>query len=54
MNKIADPQECANKLIEQANSYGGTDNITVIVADINGFSVKKRKTIRNTWKNKKC
>lgn len=51
MNKIADPQECANKLIEQANSFGGTDNITVIVADINGFSAKKKKTVRKSRRN---
>ena len=51
MNKIADPQECANKLIEQANSYGGNDNITVIVADINGFTSKKRKSVKKSRRN---
>lgn len=51
MNKIKDPQECANKLIEQANSYGGNDNITVIVADINGFVAKKKKKVRKSRRN---
>lgn len=51
MNKVADPQECANKLIEQANSFGGLDNITVIIADLNSFSAKKRKGIRKSRRN---
>ena len=41
MNKVSDAQECANKLIEQANSFGGQDNITVIVVDINSAVPKK-------------
>ena len=28
------PQECAHRLIEQANAHGGSDNITVLVARI--------------------
>lgn len=51
MNKIEDPQECANKLIEQANSFGGLDNITVIVADLNSFSAKKKKGIKKSKRN---
>ena len=51
MNKVADPQECANKLIEQANSFGGLDNITVIVADLNSFSAKKKKGIKKSKRN---
>ena len=51
MNKVADPQECANKLVEQANSFGGLDNITVIVADLNFISAKKKKGIRKSKRN---
>lgn len=32
--RIADPQECADRLIELALRSGGPDNITVIVADV--------------------
>lgn len=32
--KIADPQECADRMIELALKGGGTDNVTVIVADV--------------------
>lgn len=51
MNKIKDPQECANKLIEQGNAYGGLDNITVIVVDIMGSAKKKRKKMRKAKRN---
>ena len=51
MNKISDPQECANKLIEQANYYGGVDNITVIVADICGFVDVKKKKFKKSKRN---
>jgi protein phosphatase len=32
--RIADPQECADRLIELALKGGGPDNVTVIVADV--------------------
>ncbi|WP_051063026.1 protein phosphatase 2C domain-containing protein [Ilumatobacter nonamiensis] len=32
--EIEDPQEAANELIEQANTAGGRDNVTVIVVDV--------------------
>lgn len=51
LNKVEDPQECANKLIEQANAYGGLDNITVIVADVLGSVKKKRKKMRKAKRN---
>ena len=51
MNKINEPQECANKLVEQANIHGGLDNITVIVVDINGLVGKKKKRIRKSKRN---
>ena len=46
LNEISEAQECANKLIEQANAYGGLDNITVIVADIISLKDKRKKGIR--------
>lgn len=36
MNRIADPQECASALVEEALAAGGLDNVTVIVADCEG------------------
>ena len=30
------PQEAANKLVQQAVNYGGPDNISVIIARLNG------------------
>lgn len=48
---MEDSQECANKLIEQANAYGGLDNITVIVVDILGSAKKKRKKMRRAKRN---
>ncbi|GAA4550430.1 PP2C family protein-serine/threonine phosphatase [Amycolatopsis samaneae] len=32
--QIADPQECADRMIELALKGGGTDNVTVIIADV--------------------
>ncbi|WP_216212440.1 PP2C family protein-serine/threonine phosphatase [Amycolatopsis aidingensis] len=32
--QIADPQDCADRMIELALKGGGTDNVTVIVADV--------------------
>ncbi|MGH3432017.1 MAG: PP2C family protein-serine/threonine phosphatase [Thermocrispum sp.] len=32
--QIADPQQCADRMIELALKGGGTDNVTVIVADV--------------------
>lgn len=51
MNKIDDAQECANKLIEQANSHGGLDNITVIVVDVNGIVAKNKKKVKKSKRN---
>lgn len=51
LNEVQNPQECADKLIEQANAHGGVDNITVIVVDIKGFAAKKRKKHRKAKRN---
>src|SRR5690606_8010596 len=32
--QLADPQECADRMIELALKGGGTDNVTVIIADV--------------------
>ena len=49
LNETKDPQKCANTLVEQANAHVGQDNITVIVADIEGQSAKiKKKAINKT------
>ncbi|MGW4482656.1 PP2C family protein-serine/threonine phosphatase [Amycolatopsis sp. NPDC004368] len=32
--RIADPQDCADRMIELALKGGGTDNVTVIIADV--------------------
>jgi serine/threonine protein phosphatase PrpC len=34
MNAVADPQECAQRLLDLALQGGGPDNVTVIVADL--------------------
>ncbi len=34
LNEIADPGECADKLVDLALKAGGTDNITVVIADV--------------------
>lgn len=51
LNRIEDPQECADKLIEQANSFGGQDNITVIVVDVKTSAKKQKKTMRKSKRN---
>lgn len=41
---VADPQECAEKLIDAANRAGGEDNTTVIVVDIVDADGDRRKS----------
>ena len=45
MNRVADPQECADMLVEGALAAGGLDNVTVIVADVNGQADGKLKGV---------
>lgn len=43
MNRIADPQECASALVEEALAAGGLDNVTVIVADCEGTAPSRHR-----------
>lgn len=51
MATVGNPQECADILVDAALDGGGTDNITVIVADANGYSPEKAKRVvrRAKW-----
>lgn len=42
MRDVLDPQACADALVNAALAAGGTDNVTVIVADAMGTEHKKR------------
>ncbi len=49
MCQEAQPQKCADRLVNEANEWGGHDNVTVIVVDVSGFTeIKKRKIARKT------
>ncbi len=49
LRRIPNPQTCADALADAALEAGGLDNVTVIVANIQGFSQKKeRKRIRKS------
>ena len=45
LKRVKDPQRCAAQLVNEAIAAGGFDNITVVVADIQGTSVKQHKKI---------
>lgn len=34
LRSVADPEEAARRLVEQANQHGGRDNVTVVVVDV--------------------
>ena len=44
--RVDDPQECADKLVDDAIAAGGLDNITVVVVDIAGAAARRRKKTR--------
>ena len=47
--RTPDPQLCARQLVNAAVGAGGYDNVTVIVADVTGFTeVRRRKLTRKT------
>ena len=49
LNSATDPQRCAAQLVNEANSLGGYDNITVIVVDVTGLAEQRtRKMTRRT------
>lgn len=44
---VANPQDAADYLVDEALAGGGTDNITVVVVDVTGYSPQKtRKVVR--------
>ncbi len=45
MCQESDPQRCADRLVNEANEWGGHDNITVVVVDVSGFTEIKKKKI---------
>ena len=46
MNRVADPQRCAAALVNEAIAAGGTDNVTVVVANAVGLGDKARRKIK--------
>lgn len=49
LNAETDPQDAADRLVREANEWGGHDNCTVIVVDVSGFTeIKKKKVARKT------
>ena len=50
MNRQADPQRCASALVNEAIAAGGLDNVTVVIANAEGFSKAKRKKVARRTK----
>ena len=49
LNAESDPQAAADRLVREANEWGGHDNVTVVVVDATGFAeIKKKKIARKT------
>ena len=46
MNRVADPQRCAAALVNEAIAAGGTDNVTVVVANAIGLGDKARRKVK--------
>ena len=45
MNRIKEPQRCADTLVEGAIAAGGHDNVTVIIADAQGVGKRKQRRL---------
>ena len=45
LNRIADPQMCADVLVDGALAAGGLDNVTVIIVDVVGERFKARRRV---------
>ena len=45
MNRISDPQMCADVLVDGALAAGGLDNVTVVIANVEGDRQKARHTV---------
>lgn len=45
MNRIAEPQRCVATLVNGAVAAGGLDNITVVIANVEGSEKRKRRKI---------
>lgn len=43
LRSVADPEEAARRLVEQANQHGGRDNVTVVVVDVLDDDDRSRK-----------
>ena len=43
LRSVADPDEAARRLVEQANQHGGRDNVTVVVVDVLDDDDRSRK-----------
>lgn len=50
MNRNPDPQHCASVLVDEAIAAGGLDNVTVIVADVEGASKSRHKKMARKTK----
>ena len=50
MRRVADPQRCASQLVNEAIAAGGHDNVTVIVADVEGTREKQRRKLARKQK----
>lgn len=50
MAKVADAQKCADALVDAALAGGGSDNVTVIVVDIVGYSAQRTRSLARKGK----
>lgn len=50
MSRTWDPQHCAAQLVSEAVAAGGYDNVTVVVANVEGFAEARRKKLARKTK----